>query len=457
MVVLNSFGKQSPACSLCSLSLFPSAHLFIYPYSNRFFRTSVSPAVLNSSVLTSLNFNQRVERKQSLVPSTCKYSQELCLFKSLLILTQLCCCRWFFSGILLNPREFLFCTLFTFRTEVKPISCVENAGSSNLLFELHVSVHKPSHFVIFIKHRVDSRLRCSSLFILDACSFLIDRPWILHCLGSLFLLHYLPNSLVEMLARFQNAGCPLSLSLSSDRHYLLCGLNCFRISFHSVYFIRIVFRFNIVIPVIDPSKSISVIDPSMPERRVFIIRHGERCDFAFGKSGLWMNSFDSRGRWVTVWRKKKSSENHLSSSYRPLDINLPRTLPKRPDGWQGFAADTPLTEIGYLQSKLTGKSLNSFLSEIHFQTLQAELYGTTTLKSITYSARLLSDAFKPQLACSKEWVCECKSYIKHILINTFRSWQTLAILSRTGIVRMDGMGQIRKTVLDSAEGFEENW
>ncbi|CAL2049990.1 unnamed protein product [Caenorhabditis brenneri] len=77
----------------------------------------------------------------------------------------------------------------------------------------------------------------------------------------------------------------------------------------------------------------------MPERRVFVIRHGERCDFAFGKSGLWINSFDSRGR------------------YRPLDINLPRTLPKRPDGWQGFGTDPPLTEIGYLQSKLTGRAL----------------------------------------------------------------------------------------------------
>ncbi|PIC18242.1 hypothetical protein B9Z55_024204 [Caenorhabditis nigoni] len=85
----------------------------------------------------------------------------------------------------------------------------------------------------------------------------------------------------------------------------------------------------------------------MPERRVFVIRHGERCDFAFGKSGLWINSFDSKGR------------------YRPLDINLPRTLPKRPDGWQGFAADTPLTEIGYLQSKLTGRALRDNGIEIN--------------------------------------------------------------------------------------------
>ncbi|CAI2356849.1 unnamed protein product [Caenorhabditis sp. 36 PRJEB53466] len=60
-----------------------------------------------------------------------------------------------------------------------------------------------------------------------------------------------------------------------------------------------------------------------------------------------MNSFDSKGR------------------YRPLDINLPRTLPKRPDGWQGFAADTPLTEIGYLQSKLTGRAFRDNNIEVH--------------------------------------------------------------------------------------------
>ncbi|CAI5455446.1 unnamed protein product [Caenorhabditis angaria] len=103
----------------------------------------------------------------------------------------------------------------------------------------------------------------------------------------------------------------------------------------------------------------------MPERRVFVIRHGERCDFAFGKSGLWMNSFDSRGR------------------YRPLDINLPRNLPKRPDGWQGFAADTPLTEIGYLQSKLTGRSFRDHNIEI------SHVFSSPALRCIQTTVGLL--------------------------------------------------------------------
>ncbi|CAJ0945093.1 unnamed protein product, partial [Mesorhabditis belari] len=76
-------------------------------------------------------------------------------------------------------------------------------------------------------------------------------------------------------------------------------------------------------------------------RRIVIVRHGERCDFVFNQGGVsWMKrAFDSNGR------------------YTPFDVNLPRIVPKRKDGWQKFAMDTPLTEMGYLQSKLTGRSL----------------------------------------------------------------------------------------------------
>ncbi|KAE9411975.1 hypothetical protein Angca_009447, partial [Angiostrongylus cantonensis] len=40
--------------------------------------------------------------------------------------------------------------------------------------------------------------------------------------------------------------------------------------------------------------------------------------------------------------------------YCPVDINMPRIVPKRKDGWEHFAFDAPLTEMGYIQSKLTG-------------------------------------------------------------------------------------------------------
>lgn len=44
----------------------------------------------------------------------------------------------------------------------------------------------------------------------------------------------------------------------------------------------------------------------------------------------------------------------VNGQYHPFDLNLPRNLPKRKDGFEMFAFDSPLTEMGYLQSKLTG-------------------------------------------------------------------------------------------------------
>jgi len=76
-------------------------------------------------------------------------------------------------------------------------------------------------------------------------------------------------------------------------------------------------------------------------RRLIIVRHGERVDFTFNVSHeSWVSrAFDAQGR------------------YKRFNINMPRTLPNRKDGFQAYATDTPLTEIGYLQAKLTGRAL----------------------------------------------------------------------------------------------------
>uniref|UniRef100_A0A2C9LFV2 Uncharacterized protein n=1 Tax=Biomphalaria glabrata TaxID=6526 RepID=A0A2C9LFV2_BIOGL len=69
-------------------------------------------------------------------------------------------------------------------------------------------------------------------------------------------------------------------------------------------------------------------------RRLFVMRHGERCDFAFGK-GWVKRCFDDRGH------------------YTQKDLNLPKKMIQR-DTVSDFLRDSPLTEIGMFQARATG-------------------------------------------------------------------------------------------------------
>jgi ubiquitin-associated and SH3 domain-containing protein len=74
------------------------------------------------------------------------------------------------------------------------------------------------------------------------------------------------------------------------------------------------------------------------ERRVIILRHGERVDMAFGKS----------------WTENCFNE---SQSYIRTDLNMPENLPSRPiEEWK---EDSPLTTLGSFQAELLGSSLKS--------------------------------------------------------------------------------------------------
>ena len=73
-------------------------------------------------------------------------------------------------------------------------------------------------------------------------------------------------------------------------------------------------------------------------RRLLLFRHAERVDVTFGKQWIQL-SFDSDG------------------SYHRRNINMPKELPKRKGGPTDFIRDSPITEAGIYQAKLTREAM----------------------------------------------------------------------------------------------------
>ncbi|XP_063905396.1 ecdysteroid-phosphate phosphatase-like [Zophobas morio] len=71
-------------------------------------------------------------------------------------------------------------------------------------------------------------------------------------------------------------------------------------------------------------------------RKFYLMRHGERLDYVFGD---WMSQcFNKYG------------------DYFPTNLNMPDTIPKRPQGHHVYLHDPPLTKTGIFQAQLTGEA-----------------------------------------------------------------------------------------------------
>ena len=94
-----------------------------------------------------------------------------------------------------------------------------------------------------------------------------------------------------------------------------------------------------------------------------ILRHAERVDLVFGQQ--WLDtSFDHYG------------------NYRRTNLNMPQQVPPRASK-RDFYGDSPITEIGKVQAKLTGEALKSETFNFQF------CYVSPSLRSIQTAHHIL--------------------------------------------------------------------
>ena len=81
-------------------------------------------------------------------------------------------------------------------------------------------------------------------------------------------------------------------------------------------------------------------------RRVYLVRHAERVDRIFP-------------RWLVLGfpAPEEAEGEGKARAWTPYDLNLPLGLERRPGGFQQYAADPPVTEMGRLGAGLVGRGL----------------------------------------------------------------------------------------------------
>ena len=139
--------------------------------------------------------------------------------------------------------------------------------------------------------------------------------------------------------------------------------------------------------------------PAFPQgpRRLFIFRHAERVDVTFGKQWVQL-SFDQDGY------------------YHRRNLNMPRELPKRRGGHSEFLHDSPVTESGLFQAKLTGEGMKDSGIKIHHVFASPALRCVQTANAILEGMGEYSVKIKIEQGLF-EWLAWCRGDVPTFMSN----------------------------------------
>lgn len=126
-------------------------------------------------------------------------------------------------------------------------------------------------------------------------------------------------------------------------------------------------------------------------RLVIMIRHAERVDITFGHQWL-QYSFDK------------------DNSYHRRNLNMPKTVPIRKGGPPEFKGDTPITEMGIVQGRLTGEAMSEQGVPIH------HVYSSPALRCVQTADAILKGMGETKIKIRVEhglfeWLAWCRDGI----------------------------------------------